>query len=78
MRRLGFAEKTIMEMSGHKTAHIFRRYDIVDEADLAAVAEALDRKREQQQLEIKSQLSHNSTETGRKAGRDAAENARIQ
>ena len=78
LRRLGFAEKTIMEISGHKTAHIFRRYDIVDEADLAAVAEALDRKREQQQLEIKSQLSHNSTETGRKAGRDAAENARIQ
>ena len=32
----GFAEKTFIEISGHKTAHIFRRYDIVDESDLAA------------------------------------------
>src|SRR5215472_13492347 len=60
LRRLGFAERTIMEISGHKTAHIFRRYDIVDESDLAAVAKALDRKREQQQLEVLSQTRHNS------------------
>ena len=56
LRRLGFAEKTIMEISGHKTAEIFRRYDITDEADLAEVAAALDRKREAD----KSQLSHSS------------------
>ena len=35
-RRLGFAEKTIMEISGHKTAHIFRLYDIVDESDFGS------------------------------------------
>lgn len=45
LRRLGFAEKTIMEISGHRTASVFRRYDVTDEADLAQVALALDRKR---------------------------------
>lgn len=78
LRRLGFAEKTIMEISGHKTAHIFRRYDIVDESDLAAVAEALDRKREQQQSEVVSQLSHNSASSSEALKREGAENVRIQ
>ena len=75
LRRLGFAEKTIMEISGHKTAHIFRRYDIVDESDLAAVALALDRKREQQQLE---DTAHNSASSTDARKRDGSENARIQ
>jgi integrase len=35
LRRLGFAEKTTMEISGHKSPAVFKRYDIVDEADLA-------------------------------------------
>lgn len=79
LRRLGFAEKTIMEISGHKTAHIFRRYDIVDESDLAAVAVALDRKREQQQSEeVKSQLSHNPASSNEALKRDGVESARIQ
>jgi len=34
---------TTMEISGHKTAHVFRRYGIVDESDLAAVAKALEK-----------------------------------
>ena len=42
LRRLGFTEKTTMEISGHKPA-VFKRYDIVDEADLNQAA--LDRKR---------------------------------
>jgi len=67
-----------MEISGHKTAHIFRRYDIVDESDLAAVAEALDRKREQQQLEVLSQTRHNSASSTELRKRDEAESARIQ
>jgi hypothetical protein len=44
-----------MEISDHKTASVFKRYDIVDEQDLAEVAGALDRKR---QVDL-SQLSHN-------------------
>jgi hypothetical protein len=44
-----------MDISGHKTADVFRRYDIQDERDLAEVAAALDRKRERE----KSQLRHN-------------------
>ena len=66
-----------MEISGHKTAHIFRRYDIVDESDLAAVAEALDRKREKQ-LEVTSQISHNSASSDEALKHDSAGNARIQ
>ena len=52
LRRLGFTEKTIMEISGHKSPAVFKRYDIVDETDLDEVAAALDRK-------YLSQLSHN-------------------
>src|SRR5262249_6907384 len=71
LRRLGFAEKTIMEISGHKTAAIFRRYDITDEADLAEVAAELDQKH-------LSQLSHISAPNVRKSEREAAEIDRIQ
>ena len=78
LRRLGFAEKTIMEISGHKTAHVFRSYDIVDESDLAAVAAALDRKTEQQGLEETSQLRDNSVSSGEALKSDSAGNARIQ
>jgi len=77
LRRLGFGEKTNLEISGHKTAHIFRCYDIVDESDLAAVAETLDRKRDKQ-LEETSQLSHNSTSTAQPLEHDGAEDATIQ
>jgi integrase len=44
LRRLGVSESTAMRIGGWKTASVFRRYDIVDEADLADAAQRLDEK----------------------------------
>lgn len=45
LRRLGISEGVAMKISGHKTASVFRRYDITDESDLAEAAARLDEKR---------------------------------
>lgn len=44
LRRLGVAESLSMKITGHKTAAVFKRYDITDEADIADVAVRLDKK----------------------------------
>ena len=44
LRREGVSESVAMEILGHKTSAIFRRYDITDEADLAEAAARLDAK----------------------------------
>ena len=44
LRRAGVAESVAMKISGHKTANVFKRYDIVEQADLREAAAALDRK----------------------------------
>jgi integrase len=44
LRRLGVSEGTAMRIGGWKTASVFRRYDIVDESDLADAARRLDEK----------------------------------
>lgn len=66
--RWAFAERTIVEVGGHKTAHVFRRYD---ESDLAAVAEVLDRKHQ-------PRLSHNPASGSEASQLDGAGSARIQ
>jgi integrase len=41
--RRGISEHTAMKLSGHKTASVFRRYDIVSPDDLRDAARKLDR-----------------------------------
>lgn len=43
MIRAGISEKRAMEISGHKTNNIFKRYDITDERDIQADGERLAR-----------------------------------
>lgn len=40
-RRRGIPEAVIMRMSGHRTADVFRRYNVVEDSDVAAAAAAL-------------------------------------
>ncbi|MCZ6700235.1 MAG: site-specific integrase, partial [bacterium] len=42
MIRAGVPQATAMRISGHRTAEVFRRYDIVSEADLEQAAHAVD------------------------------------
>ena len=44
LRRLGVPESVAMKVSGHRTASMFKRYDITDEADMREVARKLNEK----------------------------------
>lgn len=41
LRRLGVSESEAMKVSGHRTPSVFKRYDIVDEADMREVTRKL-------------------------------------
>jgi len=58
MRRMGIDRDTIMRIGGWKTDSVFRRYNIVDEADLEDAAQKIDSWQE------KSQLSHSQRTDG--------------
>jgi integrase len=69
MIRAGISEKRAMEISGHKTNNIFKRYDITDERDIQADGERLAR-----YLEQKARIS----EERRKLEAERAELERIR
>lgn len=43
MRKQAISENVAMKISGHRTAAIFRRYDIVDSSDVHAATEAVEK-----------------------------------
>ena len=59
LRRLGIAESVCMQVTGHKTTSVFKRYDITDESDLMDVAARLDEKR---RLQFGQSLGRNLAE----------------
>jgi len=44
-RRLGLPESVVARFSGHRTAAVFKRYNIVEEQDLEAAVQVLNRTR---------------------------------
>ncbi len=54
-RRSGVPESVVMKFSGHRTRSVFDRYNIIDEGDLKAAVEQLDRAR-QDELKRRNRL----------------------
>jgi integrase len=76
LRRLGVSESVVMRIAGWKTADVFRRYDIVDETDLADAAQRLDDKRERERIEreqVASAEAATATKTATETGAQGAE-----
>ncbi len=57
MTRRGVSETIAMRISGHKTASVFRRYNIVDERDLERAARLIEAGRSGSETDTKSDTS---------------------
>jgi integrase len=57
MTRRGVSETVAMRISGHKTASVFRRYNIVDERDLERAARLIEAGRKAPETDTKSDTS---------------------
>ena len=64
MRRLGIAENVIMKIGGWKTASVFRRYDIVDQSDLADASRRIDDRQKELATEFGASLGKVGTQNG--------------
>ena len=64
MRRLGIAENVIMKIGGWKTASVFRRYDIVDQSDLADASRRIDDRQKELAIEFGASLVKVGTQNG--------------
>jgi len=67
MRRAGVSESVAMKISGHKTANVFRRYDIVDSSDVHAAMAAVEQMNGP--TKTRSKGSENGSSLGRVAPR---------
>jgi len=57
MTRRGVSETVAMRISGHKTASVFRRYNIVDERDLERAARLIEAGRQAPETGLESDTS---------------------
>lgn len=64
LRRLGVAESVAMRISGHKTSAVFKRYDIIDEADLKDAVTRLDGKQNSRAPDFGQSLGMIAPKTG--------------
>ena len=69
LRRAGVSESVIMRIGGWKTASVFKRYDIVDQADIAEAVTKLEQQRARAAEKAKAdsefghEFGHDSTNT---------------
>ena len=64
MERAGIPRNVAMEISGHRTESVYRRYDIVSKRDLMSAAEKLERYLEQEHETVQKSKEANLSEVG--------------
>jgi integrase len=69
MQRLCIAENVIMRIGGWKTVSVFRRYDIVDQSDLADASRRIDDRQKELATEFGASLGKVGAQDGAKESR---------